>query len=76
MLLTFKSSAAVTGVPFGRVKGLVTSFKVRLTGSVAVVPAGITLLIITVMYPTGCILRTPRAILIFSVPIVVLVLSK
>jgi hypothetical protein len=75
ILLTFSSSAAVTGVPLGRVSALVTSFSVRLTGRVAVASAGITLSITTVRYPTGYILRNPRAISIVSVPIVVLVLT-
>jgi hypothetical protein len=75
MLLTFNNSAAVTGVPFGRVNALVVPFMVRVIGSVVVVSVGITLSIMTVRYPTGCILRKPRAIFTVSVPMVVLVLT-
>jgi hypothetical protein len=46
MLLTFNNSAAVTGVPFGKVNALVVPFIVRVIGNVVVVPVGITLSII------------------------------
>jgi hypothetical protein len=53
MLLTFSNSAAVTGVPLGRVKALVTPFIEKVTGSVVVASAGMTSLIMIVKYPTG-----------------------
>jgi hypothetical protein len=67
------SSAAVTGVPFGSVRALEVPFRVRVTGRVAVVPVGMTSSIKIVRWPTGWILRKPRAISIVSVPIVTLV---
>jgi hypothetical protein len=48
ILLTFSNSAAVTGVPLGKVNGFVTSLRVRVTGKVVVASAGITVLIIIV----------------------------
>jgi hypothetical protein len=66
-------------VPLGSTKFLVTLsvrlLIVKVTGRVAVASAGITSSITTVRYPTGYILRNPRAISIVSVPIVVLVLT-
>jgi len=73
ILLTFSNSAAVTGVPFGKVRDLVVPFIVRVTGSVVVASAGTTLSIMIVRYPTGCILRKPKAMSTLSVPTVVFV---
>ena len=73
MTLVSISSVAVTGVPLGNVRALVVPFKVIVTGNVPVVPVGIVSSINIVRYPTGCILRKPRAISTVSVPIVTLV---
>jgi hypothetical protein len=42
-VLTFNNSAAVTGVPLGKVNALVVPFIVSVTGRVSVASAGITL---------------------------------
>jgi hypothetical protein len=60
----------------GRVRFLVVPFNVIVTGNVVVVSAGITSERNTVKYPTGGILRKPRAISTLSVPIVTLVELK
>jgi hypothetical protein len=73
ILLTFSNSAAVAGVPFGRTSALVVPFMVSVTGRVAVVSAGTTLSMMIVRYPTGCILRKPKAMSTLSVPTVVFV---
>jgi hypothetical protein len=75
IVLTFNSSAAVTFVPLGRVKFLVVPFIVRVTGSVVVASEGTTSEIAIVKYPTGYILRNPKAISTVSVPTVVLVVT-
>jgi hypothetical protein len=53
IVLTFNSSAAVTGVPLGRANALVVPFIVRVTGRVVVASEGITSEITIVKYPTG-----------------------
>jgi hypothetical protein len=53
----------------------VIPFIVRVTGRVPVASAGITSLMIIVKYPTGWILRKPKAISTVSVPTVVFVLT-
>jgi hypothetical protein len=71
--LTPISCSAVTGVPLGRVNALEVPFNVRVTGKVVVVPVGNESDINTVKYPTGYILRNPRAISTLSVLTVILV---
>jgi hypothetical protein len=75
IVLVSNSSAAVTLVPFGSIRLLVTPFIVRVTGKVVVASAGITSEIAIVKYPTGYILRNPNAISTVSVPTVVLVVT-
>ena len=69
-------SATVTKSPPKLVRFRVLPFSVKRIGNVAVVPVGIASAMFTVRYPTGEILRKPRAKSTVSVPTVMPVVRK